>query len=84
MARVECEIEESLIEVNGKTVNGIVVTCGRCGHEVELPGYDCPATRRKAVKLLHATCPEHEGNSYRLPDLVTEQGKMNMENDATD
>ena len=81
MARVECDIEESLIEVDGKPVDGIVVTCGRCGHEVEVPGYDTPETRRKAKQMLHATCPAGEHNCYTLPPTISEQGVMNMDNE---
>lgn len=78
MARVECDIEEALIEVNGKPVSGIVVSCERCGHEVEIQGYDTEENRRKALQLMRATCPEGERNRYVLLPTVSDQGKINM------
>ena len=64
MARVECEVEETLIEYDQKSVDGICVTCGRCEHCVEVKGYDTLKNRQKAVEKLRATCPEGEKNHY--------------------
>lgn len=72
MAKVECEIEDTLIEVDGKSVNGVMVTCGRCNNCVEVPGEDCGRVRAKAIAKLHETCPEEVRHRYVFPEAVIE------------
>jgi hypothetical protein len=62
--RVDCCVEDTLIEQDGVDVEGIAVTCDRCGHEVEIAGADSPETRRKAACQLRKTCPKGELNRY--------------------
>lgn len=76
MARVECDVEETLIEHGQKSVDGICITCSRCDHSVELRGRDTERNRRKAVEELHRTCPEKENNFYTFP--VTEREEVRM------
>ena len=81
MLIVECELEETLVEVaGGKPVVGLMATCGRCGHCVELPGSDSPELRRKLLHQLHMTCPEAESNRYRFEQVLAEQGTLCMHN----
>lgn len=81
MAKVECEIEDTLIEVDGKVMAGVAVTCGRCNHGVEIPGEDCARTRAKAVAELHKTCPEQVRHHYVFPDqLIEDRGSLRLEN----
>lgn len=58
MPRVECYIEDTLIEVRGKTVCGISLTCGFCDHCVEVPGEDSPELRTQALELLKQGCED--------------------------
>lgn len=80
MLIVECEIEETLVEVSGRSVSGVMATCGRCGHCVELPGRDSPVLRRRLLELLHDKCPESENNRYRPLPVLVDQGVMQMSN----
>lgn len=78
MAYVECDIEEALVEGPGaKAVNGLVATCSRCDHCVELKGYDTRGNREMAAKLLRETCPAQERNVYTFP--VDEHEDVQME-----
>lgn len=68
MAQVECDIEEALIEHNGKSVDGLCATCGRCEHSVEVPGYDTDENRRKLKHKLRNECPEKQNHHYVFPE----------------
>lgn len=80
MLIVECEIEETLVEVSGRSVSGVMATCSRCGHCVELPGRDSAMLRRRLLDLLHSTCPESEKNRYRPLAVFVDLGAMQMSN----
>lgn len=85
MAKVECEIEDTLVEVDGKAVNGVMVTCSRCNHSVEVPGEDCGKVRAKAIARLHSTCPESVRHHYTFPATVIEdRDSLRLENGDAD
>lgn len=47
------------------TVEGVEVTCDRCGHSEESYGTDEPSLRRCA-HLLRENCPRAESNFYEV------------------
>jgi hypothetical protein len=64
MSQVRCEVEEVELENDcGKMVEGVRVTCGRCGHTTESFGTG-PASTRRCLALLREECPEGERNFY--------------------
>lgn len=66
--RVECEVEAVVLtNEQGRPVDGVCVTCGRCGHEAEAYGTSTVSVRRAAVKL-RETCPEGEENFYAVDE----------------
>ncbi len=63
--RVECEVEEVTLENDdGREVDGVEVTCGRCGHTEESFGTS-EASVRRCCALLRERCPRGEGNFYK-------------------
>jgi hypothetical protein len=68
MARVEATVEEMELEGDhGGYVAGIVVTCTKCGHSVEVFGTSDASERRGGV-MLSEECPEGESNFYVVED----------------
>jgi len=64
MARVEVEIEETELEnEDGINIDGIVASCGRCDHEVEVFGQGLKSIRRACI-MLREECPNGEENYY--------------------
>lgn len=64
MARVECEIEEVVLENDeGYEQEGVEATCSRCGHQTQSFGVG-PASRRRCLVLMREECPESEKNYY--------------------
>lgn len=63
MARIECEVE--YCELDGKygPVDGVRLTCSKCGHEVEAFGTG-PSSIRRCLAMLREECPEGERNFY--------------------
>jgi len=62
--RVETEIEEIQLENdNGREVDGLEVTCAKCGHAVEVYGTSEASARRGGV-MLAEECPNKERNFY--------------------
>lgn len=62
--RVKVEVEE--IELDGdynNTIEGIIVTCLRCNHAVEIYGTSESSVRRGCVTL-REECPQGERNYY--------------------
>lgn len=47
------------------SVDGVEVTCGRCGHSKESFGTDEPSLKRCAY-LLRENCPRAENNYYEV------------------
>lgn len=68
MARVECEVTAAELENdNGLLIDGVCVTCSRCGHEAESFGTSGRSVRRCLV-MLREECPEGESNFYVVDD----------------
>lgn len=64
MARVECTVEEvDLTNDHGRTVRGVRVTCGECGHQVESFG-TTDRSKTRCFMLLKEECPEAQKNFY--------------------
>ena len=64
MARIEVDIEEKVLENDkGHEVDGIQVTCSRCGHSVEVSGTE-EASMKRGCAMLRAECPLGERNFY--------------------
>jgi hypothetical protein len=64
MARVSFTVEEE--ELDGdydNTVSGLIVTCSRCGHSVEVFGTEDASVKRGAV-MLREECPRGDKNFY--------------------
>jgi hypothetical protein len=57
MPGIECYVDDSDgVEIEGKFVAGILVTCGHCDRCVELAGPDSPCLRNQALALLVQSC----------------------------
>jgi len=64
VARVECEVEEvDVPKENGRTIPGVRVTCGECGHSTESFGTGDGSIKRCLI-LLREECPRNEKNYY--------------------
>lgn len=62
--RVDCEVVEVELETeSGKSVEGVEVTCLRCGHATQSYGTSDASVKRCLV-LLREECPEDEKNYY--------------------
>jgi hypothetical protein len=61
--RVEVEISHTDVEGDHGTVAGLLLTCDRCGHEVEVLGTSGASARYGAIKLKEE-CPNGEKNFY--------------------
>ena len=66
--RVECDVEQVELEnEKGDPVDGVVATCGRCGHTTESFGTGIRSVRR-CLLLMREECPNAEDNFYWSPD----------------
>lgn len=61
--RVECAIEETLLEGDYAEVEGVTATCSRCDHETESFGTS-DASIKRCLVLLREECPNGEQNFY--------------------
>jgi hypothetical protein len=61
--KVRCETEEIDLEGDFSNVDGIQVTCGRCGHQTEAFGTSTASLRSCLVRL-REECPRGESNFY--------------------
>lgn len=61
--RVETEIEEGEIDGDYGTVMGLIVTCTRCNHTVEVGGTH-EGSAAAAAAMLRRECPYQENNFY--------------------
>ena len=65
--RVKVKVEEIEIEEDDgehiRTVDGVSVCCGRCGHKVEVFGTSDASIKRGCV-MLREECPKGESNFY--------------------
>ena len=63
---VETNIEEIELETDdGRPIDGLTVTCTRCGHSVEVFGTSDASARRGAV-MLREDCTRGENNFYSV------------------
>jgi hypothetical protein len=70
--RVEVEIEETTLQGEYRDdIPGLLLTCSRCGHEVEVFGTEAASARRGAM-MLREECPNKEKNFYWLKDWTGE------------
>lgn len=53
---------------DGIDVNCVLVTCSRCGHQVQIMGHDDKSLKRACAKL-HKQCPQSEDNFYTTDDI---------------
>lgn len=79
--RVECDVEETVVEHQGRSVTGIIVTCLHCEREVSVPGRDLPETRRRALRLLHAKCPHRILHQFYFTDQEQAVTGLNLNNE---
>lgn len=65
MAKVSTTV--SYVDLDGDygTIEGVEVTCDRCGHSEESFGVDDRSVRRCAL-LLRENCPRNEKNFYEV------------------
>lgn len=62
--KINVEIEYAEVESeSGHQIEGICVTCKRCGHSVEVAGITIASARLGAV-MLREECPRDENNFY--------------------
>jgi hypothetical protein len=62
--KVECEIHETELENDsGRTVDGVIAECSRCGHREESFGTS-EASRKRCLVMLRENCPKGELNFY--------------------
>lgn len=62
--RVSCVVDEAEIENDeGRMVDGIEVTCSRCGHLTASFGTS-DASVRRCLALMREECPGGESNYY--------------------
>jgi len=61
--RIKCDVEETEMEGDYATIDGICVTCGECEHSVEVFGTS-PRSVRRALVMLREECPEGGNNFY--------------------
>jgi hypothetical protein len=62
-SRVACDVVPAFLEGDYAEVEGVVATCGKCGHEAESFGTS-EASVRRCLALLREECPRGEGNFY--------------------
>jgi len=63
--RVAVDIDNADVEGEYGLVDGICLTCERCGHSVEVAGTSDRSARRGAI-MLREECPENEDNYYEV------------------
>ncbi len=63
MAKIHCDVHEVDLDGDYGTVQGISVTCSRCGHYVEVYGTSDASYARAGVTLKEE-CPRRENNFY--------------------
>ncbi|SFD15440.1 hypothetical protein SAMN04488094_11775 [Tropicimonas isoalkanivorans] len=61
--RVKIDVSEEDLDSDYGTVPGLVITCSRCRHSVEVFGTEEPSVKRGAV-MLRDECPFDEDNFY--------------------
>ena len=61
--KVECEVSATEVEIDDRTLDGVEVECGRCGHIEEAAGTTERSVKR-CLAMLRENCPNGESNFY--------------------
>jgi exodeoxyribonuclease-5 len=64
---IEVTVEDVLVAGDHRDVEGVEVSCTRCGHEVEVFGRG-EASMKRGCMMLRETCPRSERNFYKLAE----------------
>lgn len=64
--KVNVEVQEIELDGDYGPVDGVCVTCTRCGHQAEVFGTSVQSVRRGCI-MLRDECPEDESNYYVSP-----------------
>jgi hypothetical protein len=70
--KVECEVNYEELEGEHGPIDGVIVTCGKCGHEVQSFGTGGASVRR-CLAMLRNNCPRNEDNYYIADDGSDEE-----------
>lgn len=66
--KVECEVDYVTLETDsGRMVDGVELTCSRCGHTTQAYGTGESSIKR-ALACMREQCPEWEKNFYVSDD----------------
>lgn len=65
--KVDCEVSATQVELDGRWLDGVCVSCTRCEHYEEVAGESDRSVRR-GLALLRENCPEGEDNYYVTDD----------------
>ncbi len=64
MSKIFCEVEYSTDENDeGVEVDCVIVTCSKCGHQVQSWG-DSDQSIKRSCAVMSEECPESESNFY--------------------
>lgn len=61
--RILCSVDQTTLEGDYGEVDGVEVTCSRCGHTTESYGTS-EASVKRCLVLLREECPRRENNFY--------------------
>lgn len=61
--RVKIDVSEEELDGDYGAVPGLIITCNRCQHSVEVFGTEENSVKRGAV-MLRGECPFHEDNFH--------------------
>lgn len=61
--KVKVEINQTDVDGDYGSVDGICLVCTRCGHDVNVAGIG-EASARRGAAMLHEECPMNENNFY--------------------
>lgn len=67
MSRIAVTIDETELEGDYGTVDGVCATCSRCGHDTESFGTSSASVRR-CLALMREECPRGENHFYYAVD----------------
>ena len=63
MSRIRCNVEHIELDGDYGAVDGVRVTCSKCGHQTESFGVDGPSIRR-CLALMNEECECGQSNFY--------------------
>jgi len=65
--KVNVIVKETELEGDHGDIPGLILTCERCSHEVEVYGTEAASARLGAI-MLREECPNKESNFYYILD----------------